>query len=64
MKLVAAACVKNEVDIVEAFVRHTLTVVDHLVILDNGSHDGTCEILRALEKEGLALDVVEDSVAR
>ena len=36
MKLVAISCVKNEADIVEAFVRHTLTVADVLVILDNG----------------------------
>ena len=35
-------------------------MVDHLVVLDNGSRDGTCDVLRALEKEGLPLEVVED----
>ncbi len=60
MKFVAVTCVKNEIDIIEAFVRHTLAVVDHVVVLDNGSQDGTGDVLRALEKEGLPLDVVED----
>ena len=60
MRAVAVTCVKNEVDIVEAFVRHTLAYVDHIVVLDNGSKDGTCDVLRAMEKEGLSLDVVED----
>jgi hypothetical protein len=60
MRAIAVACVKNEVDIVEAFVRHTLAYVDRMVVLDNGSQDGTCDVLRAMEKEGLSLDVVED----
>ncbi len=60
MKAVAVTCVKNEIDIIEAFVRHTLALVDQLVVLDNGSRDGTCDVLRALEKEGLPLEVVED----
>jgi glycosyltransferase involved in cell wall biosynthesis len=60
MRSVAITCVKNEIDIVEAFVRHTLALVDHLVILDNGSHDGTLDVLRALANEGLPLEIVED----
>ena len=60
MKSVAVTCVKNEIDIIEAFVRHTLALVDHVVVLDNGSQDGTRDVLHALEKEGLPLDVVED----
>ena len=60
MRSVAIACVKNEIDIVEPFVRHTVAIVDRLVILDNGSQDGTLDVLRALRKEGLPLDVVED----
>jgi len=60
MRSVAITCVKNEIDIIEAFVRHTLALADHLVVLDNGSQDGTCDVLRAMEKEGLPLDIVED----
>jgi hypothetical protein len=52
--------VKNEADIIEAFVRHNLAFVDRLVVLDNGSTDGTLAILRQLEREPLAIDVVED----
>jgi len=59
-KIVAITTAKNEIDIVEAFVRHTLAVVNHLVILDNGSTDGTLAVLRALEREGLALTIIED----
>src|SRR5207248_1347715 len=50
----------NEIDIIEAFVRHTLALVDRLVVLDNGSSDGTLAVLRALQAEGLPLDLVED----
>ena len=60
MRLVAITCVKNEIDIVEAFAHHTLTLVDYLVVLNNGSQDGTVDVLRALAKEGLPLEIVED----
>jgi hypothetical protein len=62
-KLVAISTVKNEIDIIEPFVRHTLAFVDHLVIADNGSTDGTLDVLRALEREGLPLTVSEDPSA-
>jgi len=61
MRSVAITCVKNEIDIIEAFARHTLALVDYLVVLDNGSRDGTAEVLRALAKEGLPLEIVEDA---
>src|SRR5262249_25036579 len=62
-RLVAISTVKNEIDIVEAFVRHTMNFVDHLVVADNGSTDGTLEILRGLEAEGLPLTVSVDPSA-
>ncbi|HWA26120.1 MAG TPA: glycosyltransferase family 2 protein [Lacunisphaera sp.] len=56
----AVALVKNEADVVEAFVRHTLAWVDHLLVLDHDSTDGTREILRALRREGLPLQLFTD----
>ena len=57
MKLVAITRILNEADIVEAFVRHTCALVDHHILLDNGSIDGTLDILRALRAEGLSVEV-------
>jgi len=52
--------VRNEADIIEAFVRHNLTVLDGLAIVDHGSMDGTSEILAALVTEGLPVAVSRD----
>ena len=60
MRLCAAAIVGNEADIIEAFVRHNLTVVDRLAVVEHGSFDGTREILDALVREGLPLTVAHD----
>lgn len=57
MKLFGAAMVRNEADIIEAFVRHNLTALDGLAIVDHGSFDGTSQILAALVEEGLPLVV-------
>ena len=64
MKLVAVSVVKNEADIIEAFVRHTHAWVDHHLVFDHDSTDGTREILAALVHEGLPLTLFHgDSVA-
>lgn len=57
MKLVAVSRVLNEDDIIEAFVRHHARLVDHHVLLDNGSIDRTVEILKKLAEAGLPLTV-------
>ena len=49
--LLGLSVVKNEADIIEAMVRHNLTFVDHMHLIDNGSTDGTTEILGALAAE-------------
>jgi hypothetical protein len=49
----AVAMVRNEADIIEPFVRHTLGLLDGIAILDHASTDGTFEILAALKAEGL-----------
>ncbi len=57
MRLVAVSCVLNEDDIIEAFVRHHASLVDHHVLLDNGSIDRTVVILKKLAATGLPITV-------
>src|SRR5436190_313364 len=60
MRLFGVMMVRNEADIIEASVRHNLSVLDGLTVLDHGSLDGTADILSELQKEGLALKVATD----
>jgi hypothetical protein len=59
MRLVSATRVLNEDDILEAFVRHHAPMVDHMLFLDNGSHDGSVGLLRALREEGLPITLLQ-----
>jgi hypothetical protein len=61
MKLFGAAMLRNEADVVESFVRHNLSLLDGLLVVDHGSSDGTAEILDALVVEGLPLEVERDA---
>jgi hypothetical protein len=63
LKLWGVAMVRDEADIIEAFVRHNLTVLDGLAIVDHGSSDGTSEILAALATEGSPVRTSVDSSA-
>lgn len=51
MSVCAVMLVKDEADIIEDTVRHLLAHVDHVVVANNMSSDGTSEILRRLETE-------------
>jgi hypothetical protein len=64
MRLVGVALVRNEADIIEAFVRTNLVMLDALVVFIHKASDGTREILLALAGEGLPLtlgDVNDDA---
>jgi len=52
--------IRNDADIVEAFVRHTLRLLDHLFVIVHCPEDGTDEILGALGAEGLPMTLVID----
>lgn len=60
MKLIAVSRVKNERDIIEPFVRHHSKVFNQLIVVDDGSSDGTYEILETLRAEGLPLVLIRD----
>ncbi|MEP7276430.1 MAG: glycosyltransferase family 2 protein [Betaproteobacteria bacterium] len=60
MRAVGVSMVRNEADVIEAFVRHNLRVLDALHVVDHGSFDGTGEVLVALAREGLPLTVTHD----
>lgn len=55
VKLAALTLARDEADIIEAFVRHTLMFVDRLYIVDDGSVDETGRILQLLGAEGLPI---------
>jgi glycosyltransferase involved in cell wall biosynthesis len=59
MSVAGVSMMRNEADVVEDVVRHMATQVDRLIVADNGSSDGTREILERLACE-LPLTVVDD----
>ena len=61
MKLVGVAMVKNEADIIEAFARHNLGLLDRLLVIDHQSSDATVAILSALRAEGLPIELMRDT---
>lgn len=54
-KVIAISMVKNEVDVIESFVRYNLKFVDELHIVNHYSTDNTGIILDNLKQEGLPL---------
>jgi glycosyltransferase involved in cell wall biosynthesis len=56
MTVWAVGVVRDEADIIEATVTRMLRQVDHVLIADNGSVDGTDDILRSLDQVTVLLD--------
>lgn len=59
MNTALLALARNDADIAEAWVRHHAPLTDLLVVIDQGSFDGTREVLEALRAEGLPLLIVD-----
>jgi hypothetical protein len=57
MGAVIVSVVRNELDILEAFVRYHAELVDRIVIADHRSIDGSLELLLELQAEGMPLEV-------
>ena len=61
MRLGAVMMVRNEADIIEASIRHNLRLLDHILVIDHCSDDGTALIVRAMIDEGLPVSLVTDN---
>lgn len=59
-KIFSISMVKNEMDIIESFVRYNVNYLDGMIILDNCSTDSTFKILQSLKNEGLPIFIIED----
>ena len=56
-KRVGLSMVRNESDIIETFIRHNLTLLNELHVVDHNSSDNTREILTLLKQEGLPIHI-------
>jgi hypothetical protein len=62
MKIIALSMIKNEEDILEQFIRHTLSYCDGLYIYDHFSIDGSRKIIDSCSKEGLKVFLINNIV--
>ena len=60
MRIASVSIVKDEADIIEAFVRHNLVFIDRMFIIDDRSTDNTSEILRRLALEHPSVTLLDD----
>lgn len=63
MRIVTLSKIKNEADMIESFVRYHGEIVDEMFFVENGSTDGTLEILYALREEGYSLTIFDEREA-
>ena len=55
--------VKNEADIIEYFLRYHAQFFDSILVIDNGSIDGTYEIINSLIDEGLPIMLIDEAAS-
>jgi hypothetical protein len=60
MRIIAVMTMRNESDVLEAWIRYYAALVDHIIILDNSSADNSCEIALELQKMGLPVTLDHD----
>ncbi|HZI84791.1 MAG TPA: glycosyltransferase family 2 protein [Casimicrobiaceae bacterium] len=60
LRVAGISMIRNDADIVEAFVRHSVRLLDHLFVIVHSPEDGTGEILKALHGEGLPVTLIFD----
>ncbi|AWX32218.1 glycosyltransferase family 2 protein [Methanosphaera sp. BMS] len=60
MKIYSISRIKNEMDIIETFIRYNSNITDGMIILDNNSSDDTRNILDALKGEYPNLHVYDN----
>ena len=59
--IIGVSVVRNESDIIEAMLRQNLFYLDRLFVIDNGSIDGTPDIVARLQAEGLGCELLTDT---
>ncbi len=60
MRIIATLLVRDEIDVLPATIEHLLAAgVDHLVVTDNGSVDGTAELLERYRDAGV-VDLIHE----
>lgn len=59
-KLGLFAFVKDEEDIIESFILHNIDIFDNITIIDNGSIDGTLDILKEYSSKYKHIDIYHD----
>jgi len=57
MKIVAVMMMRNEADVIESWVRYYIGAVDHIIITDHLSVDGSGDLVRKLIAEGLPISL-------
>lgn len=61
MKLIMVLLCKDEIDIIENwFLFHKAMGVDGFIVTDNGSSDGTREVLQKYQEKGWVLDIIDE----
>jgi glycosyltransferase involved in cell wall biosynthesis len=59
-KVVMTLLVRDEADIIDLFLRyHTRAGIDALIVTDNGSRDGTREILQQYRRDGAIAEIID-----